>query len=235
MRATRLIWQLAGSPAPSMPLAEQTALCAVCGIESPITGQVDKVLGANFGDRGHLKRETSRICPACAWCCSGRPPATLRMWSIIAAPGHDLGPSHPKAWLQDTPGLTLLNRATPGPIAAILTSPPGGEWAVTVAYSGQKHVVPYADTNHGTGRWTIRVEDHHITSTPGEFARVHTHAMALRRLGVPGDSVRIGEPRNIKTVDDLAAWRSHSAPLAPYLTSPLLDLALWCITKETTK
>ena len=233
MRATRLIWDLAGSPTPTMPLDAVTGVCAVCDTPSDTTGRVDKVLGANFGDRGHIKTGTDRICPACAWCCSGRPPATLRMWSVIAAPGTSLPGSHPKAWIQDTPGLCLLNRANPGPVAAILAAPPESEWAVTVAYSGQKHVVPYADTNHGPGQWTIRVEDHYVTATPALWRDVHTAAMTLRRFGVPNDAVRIGEPRNIKTGDTLAEWRRHATVLDPYLTSPLLDLALWTITKET--
>ena len=236
--ATRLVWALAGSPevaAASVAklLVDYEAACAMCGAIEPQTAQADKALGANFADRSHMRHGGDRICRACLWCCSGKPPATLRMWTVIAAPGETLPDSHPKAWLQDTPGLALINRANPAPLAATLAHPPAGEWLVSVAISAQKHVLPYAVTNRGDGTWTIRVEDHNITATPAQWAHVHRHAMALRKLGVPAEDVEAGTPRYITTPDALAMWREHNAELRPWLGSPILSLALWTITKGT--
>lgn len=239
MKATRWLWQQLGRPAIAAGsvaslLADIEAQCSICGVVEFPTAKADKALGANFSDRGHLTHEGSdRICQACLWCCSGKPPATLRMWSIAA--GGPASPSHPKAWLQETPVVCLTNRANPRPIRDLLMNPPDGEWLVTVAYSGQKHVIPYATTNHGPGTWTVRVEDHYVTSNPATFRHVHQHAEALRRLGVPEDAVMSGTPAYIKTANDLAAWKEHADQLTAHLGSPLLRLALWTITKETMK
>lgn len=210
--------------------------CAVCGSQADETANADRALGANFADRSLLANNGSdRICRACLWCASGKPPATLRMWSIAAAEGRTWERSHEKAWLQDTPHVCLTNRANPHPILDTLLDPPAGDWMVTVAYSGQKHVVPYAPINHGPGEWRARCEDHTVTATSALFRHVWTNAQELRRLGVPEDAVMAGEPRFIKTPDQLASWRGHADALNPYLGSPILRLALWCITKETMK
>jgi len=239
--ATRLVWELAGEPNVAaesvrrlLDDSEETATCLICGSITCWSADAGKALGANFTDHSYRRYPGStRICEACLWCCSGKPPATLRMWSIIAAPGFRLPSSNPKAWIQDTLSLYLFNRSTPELLAAILADPPDSEWVASVAISGQKHVLPYAEVNHGAGQWTVRVEDHNVTATPGQWATVHYAAVRLRRLGVPAESVMQGIPQYIKTRDDLGTWRALNDTLTPWLGSPLLDLALWTITKET--
>ena len=239
--ATRLIYDTAGRPGFATAttgrlLAQHAAPCCVCGQVEQETADADRSMGSNFADRGHLRNHHStRVCRGCLWCASGKPPATLRMWSIVCAPGNLLPPSQPKAWLQDTPGLCLTNRANTQPIIDILTAPPAGDWAVTVAISGQKHVVPYAEVNHCAGPWLIRVEDHDVSATPHEWNQVFTSALHLRRLGVPAEAIDAGEPRFVvkggTTRALLDQWRGLAAPLQPYLGSTLLSLALWTITK----
>lgn len=237
--ACRLVWELAGRPevaAASVAklLTDARGVCAICGHVSDRTAVADKALGSNFSDWRHLTRFTGVVCPACLWCCSGKPPATLRMWSIIAAAGVALPESDPKAWLQGTPGLMLFNRSNPGPLADLLADPPPGDWCASVALSGQKHVLPYTPINQpGTGSWTVRVEDHYVTATPDQWRHVHATALALRRLGVPADDVATGTPRYLKTRADLDRWSALNAALDGWHSSPLLNLALWTITKGT--
>ena len=239
MTPTRFVYDLAGRPALVASVAAMLtdtpgAVCAVCAEPADRTAAVDKALGANFTDRTMFRdSRSSRVCQACVWCCSGKPPATLRMWTIVAAPGVDLGPSQPKAWLQNTPGLLLTNRADPAPVARILADPPAGPWLVTIAVSGQKHVLPYGHVNHGSGRWAVRMENTTITADPGQWRHVHHHARALRQLGVPADCVAAGTPGGIRTADQLTAWRTHAGQLTQWVGSPLLHLALWTLTKGT--
>ncbi|NIH57288.1 hypothetical protein [Brooklawnia cerclae] len=238
--STRLVWDLAGRPRITAPgtaahLKDSPGVCAMCGHDSPVTANADRALGKNFSDQGHLQRHDSPdICPACLWCASGKPPNTLRMWTIVASPGADLPDSQPKAFLQDTPGLCLTSRASTRPVIDILADPPSGDWLVSVALSGQKHVLPFAAVNHGSGQWTVRVEDHSVTATPAQWRQVHACTLGLRRLGVPAEAVMAGEPQYVKTPDQLAAWRDLNAGLLPWLGSPLLELALWTITKDIT-
>lgn len=236
--ATRLIWTLAGAPEPAAAslnrhLTDTAGDCSICGHRADRTARSDQALGTNFTDWGHLTKHTNLVCAACLWCCSGKPPATLRMWSVVASEDTARIPaSDPKAWLQSTPGLCLYNRSRPGILTRLLADPPARPWVASVALSGQKHVLPYAHINTGY-RWTVRVEDHSVTSDPTEWVAVHHSAMELRRLGIPADAVLNGTPDRIRTRADLDAWKEHNDQLGPYHRSPLLSLALWTITKET--
>ncbi|WP_151530554.1 MULTISPECIES: hypothetical protein [Corynebacterium] len=128
-------------------------------------------------------------------------------------------------------GICQTNRGNTRPVIDILASPPEGEWVVCIAVSGQKHVLPYATTNRGRGPWAVRMEDTTITSTPEQWSTVLHTVLALRRLGVPADAIKTGEPAYIKTAEQLQQWQKLSTRLAPYAKSPITDLALWCITK----
>ena len=236
--ATTIVWDLAGRPeiaAQSVGrlLSDHESVCGMCATRQPRTADMDEALGANFTDRGCLHHPgVTRVCAACLWCCSGKPPTTLRMWSIIAVPGEELPASNPKAWLQDTPGLHLYNRSATTALVKVLANPPLGRWVASVALSGQKHVLPYAVVNLGGGRWTVRVEDHNVSARPEEWRHLRSTALRLRRMGVPADAVMDGRPTFISG-GDLAEWRELNTQLAPWLGSTQLGLALWTITKET--
>lgn len=159
---TTLVWELAGRPDPVPNIAalleDVPGVCALSGEYEPRTAPLAKALGANFTDQSLYRARSDRVGPGALWCCSGKPPATLRMWSVVASRTAALPASHPKAWLQDTPGLHLTNRADTSVIIDTLLDPPEGEWLVTVAVSGQKHVVPYGTVNHRRDTWTVRME-----------------------------------------------------------------------------
>ncbi|GAA3878424.1 hypothetical protein GCM10022243_48910 [Saccharothrix violaceirubra] len=237
---TRLVWGLAGHPEPTGAVAnlfaDRPGMCVMCGLSADRTADAARATGANFTDQYLYRRpDSDRICPACVWCCSGKPPATLRMWTVVAAIGATLPDNHPKCWLPSQPGLCLTNRAAPGVVADILAAPPEGAWLVTVATSGQKHVLPYGKVNHGGPEWTVRMENTTITSNAPTWRRVLGHAATLRAARHTGDDLAAGRPTlaAIRTADDLDTWNHHHAGLADHVGSPLLDLALWCLTKET--
>jgi len=235
---TTLVYELAGRPpliaSVEALFADDAGVCAVSGDHVEHTAPLKKALGANFTDQSIYRARTDRVGRAAVWCCSGKAPASIRLWSVIAAPGVDLPASQPKAWIQNTPGLCLTNRADTGPIIDILTNPPVGDWMVTIATSGQKHVVPYGTVNHGPGPWAVRFEATTVTSTPDEWAHVITHAARLRAAGHRPDDITAGAPTMpaLKTREAVASWRDLSGHLTRYTHSPLLDLALWCLTKE---
>ena len=235
-----LLHHLAGEPDPIESMArllqDEPGVCAVCTRQVGRTADADRALGANFTDRSIFRAPSSRVCVACLSICSGKPPATWRMWSVVAIPGAPLPPSNPKAWIQDVGGLYLGARGgvTGSLVHAVLASPPGGDWLVTVATSGQKHVVPYADVQHGPGPWAVRMETVTVHGDPTTWAHVHTHTLALRRLGVPADDITTGTcpPWALRGREAISAWRTHSDAIRDHLGSPLLSLALWTITKE---
>lgn len=232
--AQKLIWLTAGKPdvtgAKGKLLKPQPAVCAVTGEHEEITADAKRALGENFTDQSLWNAHSGRVGTPALWCCSGKGKESPRMWTWICAPGHDLPDSAEKAPLH-VPGLCQTNRGNTRPVIDMLMSPPAGEWVLCVAVSGQKHVLPYARTNKGPGEWTVRMEDTTITATPDQWRHVFSHALALRRLGVTADAIVSGTPAYIKDPDQLTAWRHHAQQLDPYRTSPLVQLALWCITK----
>lgn len=232
--AQTLIWETAGRPevtgAKGKLLKPEPGVCAITGEHADITADATRALGENFTDQSLWRIHTGRVGQPALWCCSGKGKDSPRMWTWICAPGHDLPDSVEKAPLH-LPGLCQTNRGNTRPVIDTLLDPPVGEWVVCIAVSGQKHVLPYATTNRGAGEWTVRMEDTAITATPDQWGTVFYTVLALRRLGIPAEAIKTGTPTYIKDAQALREWRELSTHLAPYQTSPLVDLALWCITK----
>lgn len=234
---TRLVHSLAGKPLPAGGITKHIkdieARCCVCAAVEPRTAPADKALGNNFTDRTMFRApESGRVCEACIMVCSGGGLKTFRLWTIVAAPGTGLALSQEKAaaWIGQHDGLCMTSKANTRPVIDLLLDPPDSSWLVSVAESGQKHVLPYARVNAGDSG-VVRFETLDVPYTQADWTHVFGHALALRRLGVPAADVLAGTPRYLKTRDQLTAWRSHSQKLGPWGNSPLLRLALWAITK----
>lgn len=239
----RMIWDLAGQPDPTDP-ANGEGICALCGESGPLHMQI----GPNFTDYRRLAYvDGTRLCAACSWALGGKPPKTLRMWTVVAR----LDQPAPQVALGDktVPYVTgeyllLTNRRDFRPVAATLADPPvdGSPWLVSVAESGQKHSAPFAPINHGAGEWTVTWDGTYITSHPTEWRHVLAHTSALRGYRTPDGkwagfsaaAVESGQPPIAALKGDaLHVWRSHAPHLAAYYGTPLLHLANLMITKET--
>lgn len=212
---------------------ENPGICCVTGKTETLTAPANRVLGTNYGDRKLFNRPDSDLVgwPAAA-VLSGGGVTTFRMWTIIATPGRALPASQEKAaaWLGETPGLCLTSKKDTTPVIDTLWDPPAGEWLIAVAESAQKHVLPYTQVNTGT-TGTVRFETLDVPYTQTNWRHVFTHALALRRLGIPAADVLKGTPRYLKTSSQLTQWREHDTALTGWHNSPLLRLALWVITK----
>lgn len=222
------LWDLAGRPGHghrSVELDEPTP-CLVCAAPTEAGVRGKDALGVNFDFTQAARPDSTWVCGGCCWALAGKPPATLRMWSIVADPARVMPASHPKCAVQAGPHVLLTNRADMRTVAAMLTDPPDGEWLVTIAVSGQKHVVPYAQVNRGAGPWRIRFETCDVTSTPAEMAWLLGRVAALRQAEFGPDQIAQVDPgTHLSSRDRLAAWKAHGEPLTPYRGSPLLGLA----------
>jgi hypothetical protein len=236
----RLVWELAGRPSVAVAsvaelFADVEAPCALCGSVESRTAPTGKAVGGNFTDQYLLARpDSSRICEGCVWVCSGKPPATVRMWTVVARPDLPAPPSHPKAVLPSGSHVHYTARNDMRWVAATLCDPPAGPWLVSVAESGQKHHAPYARVNHGAGRWTVRMDQVDVVALPGQFADVLARVVALRRVGFTSGEIETGAPSvvHLSAPGGLDLWRAHGQPLAPYRRSPLLHLACFLPKKE---
>lgn len=237
MKAVRMIWELLGSPQPEGAalrlLEHHEARCRICGTVQPLTADVSKALGANFTDRSlYANPDSNRVCDCCVWACSGRGVRTIRMWSVAAAPGVDLPDSQEKAtaWIGQHQGICLTSRHDTTPILRLLLDPPATPWAVSIAVSGQKHVMPYTGLNQGQ-EGMIRMETSDIPYTAKGFTEIFYTALNLRRMGCNADMIQAGQPPHLENTSQAYDWQKLDQRVNPWKGSPILDLALWTITK----
>ncbi len=233
-----MVWELAGRPLLADPaaglFADVEGLCAMCGSVEPRTAPTAKAIGGNFTDQYLLARpDSARICEGCVWVCAGKPPATVRMWTVVARPDMPAPPSAGKCVLPTGRHVHYTSRADMRHVVATLAEPPVGPWLVSVAESGQKHHVPYARINHGAGDWVVRMDQADIISSPTLFRLVFTRVVRLRLAGFTAAEIEAGEPSvvHLSAPDGLETWRRYGEPLWPYRNSPLLHLACFLPTK----
>lgn len=232
-----LVWELAGRPDCGKPTVAYDGLCYVCAEPCPsgVAVKAKLALGINFDHTQARQRASQHVCAACMWALAGKPPLTLRMWSGVACEQRGLPPCHEKcAYTTLGDRIHLTNRADMRTVAQALCDPPDGPWVVWIAVSGQKHVLPYTVTNHGTGPWAVRVEDATARSTPPEFALILARVIRLRQVGIPETAILAGDPGTwVDRQERLDAWRAHGVPLTALANSPLLQMACMIPTKGT--
>jgi hypothetical protein len=231
--ACQSIWASAGRPLGQRGgLAEDVpGVCALCGHVDDWTVPLTVACPpASFGGWQQMRWPSSdRVCRACTWAMEGRPPDTLRMWSVLyvaggvpAGNGPDMGPQ-----------VHACNRGAPERLLEALCWPPDGPWALGVAESGKVHVVPYMVLNEGPGAWAARVDRMTLRGTPGAMRHIVHHFAALLAVGysatkileraaIPGDLVRNG----------IAAWREHITQLGGATAGATERLAALFIKKE---
>ena len=122
MRAPPVLWSAAGYPSPRRETSPAVGRCYWCataidGLACPVAD----VISDSFTDQDQaLERSSAWLCCACAWAMTGRPPDTLRLWSIAyAEDGRTWPANHPSA-----PNLGerihLQNKADPSAFRALL-------------------------------------------------------------------------------------------------------------------
>jgi hypothetical protein len=144
--------------------------------------------------------------------------------TIAVAPLRDAG---------DT--LCMTNKSDLRPIVRLLCMPPErAPYFAAIADSGQIHVVRFAKTNVGP-EWTIRFERSDVRCHAEDFTHIVYHVATLKHLGARTEEIRTLSPTSRTLMEiGIDAWKKHAEPLTHYKTTDLLDLTLFCCTKETT-
>lgn len=224
-----MVWELAGSPDPGPVVGE--GQCAICGRHGTVHGKIPQ----HFTDFRILVAPGVNQCGPCTWALSGKPPATLRMWSLVARTDIPAPASQPAAHAHGE-HLHATNRRDMTWIASTLADPPsdGSGWLVTVAESGQKHTLPFARINHDHRRWTVRMDGVDVTSTPDQWRHALSRSAVLRAAGFTAAEIEAGVPSMNRLKGELlTVWREHAPHLAAYAGTPLLHLTNLMITKES--
>lgn len=181
-----MIWEAAGSPAvDACRLVEGS--CWYCGAEMTRGQDVRQWAGSGFNAYNRALRRSDTgatdICEACVSVCSrispvpGRPPKPGKKYG-----GNYRNYSHGAARMGDgsVRYINTTKAETPAMVDFIL-DPGGLEWAVALATSGQKHVIPHAPTNGSGDTAIIAFEDLAIRFSRREFKVVNAEMNALRQ------------------------------------------------------
>lgn len=231
MIATFLLWSAARSPDPRKPVHAASSDCYWCGSPLTMGCRVREVCSTSFTDHDQAAVPTSLwLCRACTWTMTGRPPDTLRLWSIVYREDRKAAPSHPAA-PRLGPRLHLTNKANVSEIDSVLRTPPIGPWVCSVADSGQIHVAPFARVNTGAGAWCVRFERLDVLSSPDEYTRVASVMIELYAAGYSKEDIA-GEPSPSKLYrSGVELWREHDRFLRRYRGGALFELALFLLRK----
>lgn len=235
--APALLWRAAGCPDPRRSTSAAVGMCYWCAssIDGPAC-RVGDVITDSFTDQDQaFARGSPLLCVACSWAMTGRPPDTLRMWSLAYREDGAAMPPHHEACtvIPALPNVTAQNKADPSVFRGMLRSPPAaGQWFVSIADSGQVHVLPFAPVNSGKGRYGVRFERNTVWAYPDEYVRLDDAFGALMTAGFSKGEIESGEPyvSRISVAGD--AWARHFPTIRPYVNSGLLGLVSFLIRKD---
>ncbi len=157
---------------------------------------------------------------------TGRPPDTLRLWSLVYREDRAAAVSHASA-----PNLGsyvhLQNKADPSEFDAILRDPPTTTWICSIADGGKIHVVPHARINHGADTWCVRYERFNVHSNTAEYIKLAGAMQALLDVGFSKGDIKT-EPSPGRLVRcGIDMWRTYDSLLRRYRGGALFEVALF--------
>jgi hypothetical protein len=234
LTACSMAWEAAGRPRHGRKTGG-AGECLVCGNPADVTVRAKDALGANFDLLTARRTDIDTVCEACTWAMAGKPPNTLRMWSVAVTDCTGLPPSQGGAPV-DGECIHLANRKDLRALTALITSPPDDTWAAAIAVSGQKHLLPYSPVNWpGAPECQVRYESVTIAYAPAVLHRLVGCVAQLRKAGHHSTTIRDAHPSVAAlTSEGMAVWKRHAPHITRWARSPLLDLALHLVTKEHT-
>lgn len=216
MTACQIVWKCAGKPAAKRTAgaSEQPGRCALCGgwdkRSVPLAAACPPASFSGYPDMQWPS--SNRACRACAWATEGKPPNTLRMWTIVAREDGEVFESAEKA--PGIRGVHLTNKGNFDFVGEMLLSPPQCAWCVAVADSGKIHVLPYTPMNRGGGRWQVRMDRENIYGTPEVMGKMIHHIASLIAAGYRRGSVlgRNPSPSELNK-HGIDIWKKHIVAL----------------------
>ena len=251
---TQLIHGLIGCPDPSKDrgVSEMKGSCLVCGSTYEMGSPSKYALSKTDTDRARFAAEWSEmVCTACTWCSEGRPPDTLRMWTVIyREDGQIKNPGTFREYitkkqekkdkiysvsslLEVESRVALINRSDLSPLVRAMVDPPESKWSAAIAESGHIHIVRFAPVNAGRGYWTVIFEREEISATPGEFTKNLWHIANLRQAGFHTEDIENNSPHPKSLREHTVEWFTHMTE-AVKNRPDLTRLSLFLCTKDRT-
>jgi len=149
--------------------------CWVCGALSQRGMPIHAWMGSNFTGQNRARSpSSSHVCESCVLVMAGRPPDTLRMYTVLC----------------DDRGALKLTKGDKPAIRSWLREPHHGPWFAAVADSGQKHIIPWAPVNVSDRSPLVAFEE--TTVQIGDWSLVD-EATELLTLGATKEELASGQ------------------------------------------
>jgi len=248
------MWKLAGRPCPDIDPEPMPQPCCICGHPCEQGGPADDVVPKTESGRHHFASPWSEwACAGCAYVSKGRWKDQFRLWSVVYCEDGGLADHYTSVYEQWGDEVSYDVRLQPlveqaedrvqltckGDLREamrLMCDPPDCAWAVSVADSGKKQVMRYAEVNHGSP-WRVRFEDTDVACDAATWTDITWHAASLKLDGWSERDILTGETRQSKLYkmrDKIDGWLLHSEALGEHHHSRALELALFCMTRDTT-
>jgi hypothetical protein len=233
MRAPAILHAAAGHPPCRRDAHPADGRCYWCAAPVPYACRVQDVISDSFTDQDQaLARSSPWLCVACTWAMTGRPPDTLRLWSLAyVEDGRTWPANHPSAPALGAQ-IHAQNKADPRAFRALLREPPTGRWVCSIADSGQIHTAPFAPVNVGRGRYGVRYERTTIYTTAAQYAELDDAIARLMAAGYTKQDIADQPFPSRLTACGLDLWRREQRVIGPHRGSGLLDLVLFLARKD---
>jgi len=217
--ASQLVWISAGKPEVKKGKTKNiNSRCAICGgFDSTVFLLNEICPKASFSGYPDMQWPSSRwCCRGCSWSMEGRPPDTLRMWSILYKNNKH----------------QLMNKSNMDEIGFTLIDPPSGYWSVSIADSGKLHVLPYTRTNYGNGKWCIRMDRENVFGDRRTFGQFLYHISCLIDAGYSRKSILTRQPKITELKNfGIDTWKNHISCL-PYKGGTSLEYIATLISRK---
>ncbi len=232
----QIIWDACGQPVHGRPSYQlKTAKpCCVCGTMVTRGVSAAKGLSKTYSNFRELRSIASSVCcDACIWSMAGKPPMTLRLWSVLWREDGQVLPSSSKSPWQPE-GVRFTNKGDITDFQTVLLDPPRCVWGMSIADGGKIHVLPFAPLNTVLGdNWCVRIDDLTVRSSGLEFTEITEPAAILYAAGFSKASILSGAPQpSALKKHGVEVWRTHAAPLRRWHNSVQLRLAVFFLRRE---
>jgi hypothetical protein len=201
--------------------------------------EVKKWAGSGFNAYARAQRrsdpDSTHVCEPCVFVCSrlspvpGRPPKKGKKLG-----GNFRNYSHAAARLADG-SVRYLNatKADTAELLAFILEPGGSPWAVAIATSGQKHVIPHAPLNGDADVTMIAFEDQVLRVSRRDMATLNTAMNALRASsGCSIDALTTGQYHPKDLSRDLAGVRAFEAAHGHHRGGGMFEIAAFLTSKQ---
>lgn len=189
-------------------------------------------LPVTFSSFDQARGTSEVLCCACLWSLKGKPPNTLRMWSILyREEGSWTTTSHPDAPDFGTPFLLTDSRQWVE-VLRILQNPPSGRWAMGLTTNRKVHIAPFVRIRTGSRLCEALVDRVRTSWSPLEVQELIEHMVPLLKAGALRRDIAFGTPSSTSLSRVGKPLWHHFRALEPWRQSPLLALIERCLSKE---